>query len=273
MMGRDPAIAATPWTAKVRLVILMTASGLLMCFVALALLPIAMLTLFLARRLYTAIAVQLTRAILRMWRIRLVVHHSQPLPAGQVVYISNHTSTLDMFMLVALGLPNTRFFLSGFLRKYVPLGVIAYLMGTFFTVPQSRPEERVRIFQRADRILRRTGESVYLSPEGERVVTGQIGHFNKGAFHLAGSLRAPIVPFYFQIPREMDPGRGFHAHPGTVHVYFMPAIDTRDWQLDDLERNKEQVREMFVRWHREIREVHEGELSHVSTPSPIAVAH
>jgi 1-acyl-sn-glycerol-3-phosphate acyltransferase len=123
-------------------------------------------------------------------------------------------------------------------------------MGTFFTVPQSRPAERVRIFQRADRILRRTGESVYLSPEGGRITTGEIGHFNKGAFHLATSLKAPIVPLFFQIPREIDPGRGFDARPGVVHVYVMPVIDTSGWRIEQLHEHKERVRDMFVRWHR-----------------------
>ena len=94
------------------------------------------------------------------------VHGAPPWPSSQTVYVSNHTSTLDLFILVALGLPNTRFFLSGFLRKILPLGIISSMMGTFFTVPQSDPAERARIFARAARILRRTGESVYLSPEG-----------------------------------------------------------------------------------------------------------
>ena len=67
----------------------------------------------------------------------------------EVVYVSNHSSTIDLFVLVALGLPNTRFFLSGFLQKLVPLGILAHLMGTFFTVPQDRPKERRRIFARA----------------------------------------------------------------------------------------------------------------------------
>ncbi len=137
-------------------------------------------------------------------RIR-VASDAPPFPRTQTVYVSNHTSTLDLFVLVALGLPNCRFFLSGFLRKFVPLGIIGWMMGTFFTVPQDRPAERGRIFQRAERMLRRTGESVYLSPEGGRITTGQIGHFNKGAFHLATNLRAPIVPMYFDIPPEVDP--------------------------------------------------------------------
>ena len=80
-------------------------------------------------------------------------------------------------------------------------------------------------------MLRRTRESVYLSPEGGRITTGEIGHFNKGAFHLATSLGAPIVPLYFEIPRDMDPGRGYNARPGTVTVHVLPTIDTRDMDV------------------------------------------
>src|SRR5687767_2926319 len=168
-------------------------------------LPIGVVTLFQARRLYAAMARAISRGILAIYGVKVRVH-GEPFPRRQTVYISNHTSTLDLFVLVALGLPNCRFFLSGFLRKLVPLGVIATMMGTFFTVPQAFPEQRRRIFTRAGNVLRRTGESVYLSPEGGRITSGEIGHFNKGAFHLATVLRAPIVPMYFRIPREIDPG-------------------------------------------------------------------
>ena len=85
-------------------------------------------------------------------------------------------------LLIALALPRTRFFLSGFLRKVVPIGIIGTLIRIFWTVPQEFAERRREIFKRADRILRETGDSVYLSPEGMRVTTGEIGAFNKGSF-------------------------------------------------------------------------------------------
>ena len=221
-------------------------AGLLMCAAAALMVPLGIVTAFRARRLYAACATGLSRAILRMYGIRMVVHGT-PWPAGQVVYVSNHTSSLDIFILVALGMPNTRFFLSGFLRKIVPLGVISTMMGTFFTVPQSQPAERTRIFARAARVLRRTRESVYLSPEGERVTTGTVGHFNKGAFHLATALHAPIVPMFLDIPPGVDPKRGLDARPGTVHVHVLPAVDTSTWQVADLMRNKEHVRDLLIR--------------------------
>ena len=223
-------------------------AGLLMCAAAALMAAIGIVTAFRARRLYAACATAVSRGILRLYGIRMEVHNAPPWPSTQTIYVSNHTSTLDIFILVALGLPNARFFLSGFLRKILPLGIISSMMGTFFTVPQSNPAERARIFARASRVLRRTGESVYLSPEGERVTTGTIGHFNKGAFHLATDLHAPIVPMFLSIPPEVDPKRGLDARPGTVHVYVLPAIDTRAWVLADLMQNKEHVRDVLVRF-------------------------
>jgi len=236
------------WPRAVATFLLMTAGSL-------AMLACALVTAFRAPRFYRErIGAPLGRMALRIWGVRYAVHGT-PSPAGtQVVYISNHTSTIDMFVLIALGLPNTRFFLSGFLRKLLPLGLIGYLIGIFWTVPQSFPERRTRIFQRAERVLRRTGESVYLSPEGERVTTGEIGRFNKGAFHLATALGAPIVPMYIRVPRASDPGKGLHARPGTVDVYFRAPVPTRAWRVDDVVHNRDRMRELYVDWHRELRQ-------------------
>jgi 1-acyl-sn-glycerol-3-phosphate acyltransferase len=228
-------------------------SGLLITLASVVVLVGGAVTLFRARRLYAAIACLTARAVLAIFGVRVRLQGQLPFPRTQTVYISNHTSTLDLFVLIALGLPNCRFFLSGFVRKFVPLGIIAWAMGTFFTVPQDRPEERRRIFKRAADTLRRTGESVYLSPEGGRITTGQIGHFNKGAFHMATDLRVPIVPMYFHIPKAMDPGVGYGAGRGTVTVHVLPQIDTGAWTEDEVMINKERVRETFVRVHQELQ--------------------
>jgi putative phosphoserine phosphatase/1-acylglycerol-3-phosphate O-acyltransferase len=239
--------------ARVRVVALTTASGILMSIVAALMLPLGAMTLFRARRLYARIATMLSRAILSLYGVQIRMHNDRGFSPSQTVYISNHSSSLDLFILVALGLPNCRFFLSGFLRKLIPLGIISWMMGTFFTVPQEFTEERRRIFTRAGQTLKRTRESVYLSPEGGRITDGTIGHFNKGAFHLATVLRAPIVPIYFHIPPGIDPGRGLDARPGTVDIYVLPPIYTAEWAEADVVQNKERVRDMFVRTHQEMR--------------------
>jgi len=245
---RDDSVSKLKTGVRVAASIVVLSAGALVMLIA------AIPTIGLARRFYSEVIGQaIGNVILRLWGVRYVVHRSTPLPPGQAIYISNHTSTIDIFVLIALALPRTRFFLSGFLRKLVPLAVIGYLIRIFWTVPQHFPEKRRQIFARADRILRRSGDSAYLSPEGMRVVNGEVGHFNKGAFHLATSLHAPIVPIYFAIPRQINPGMGYDAKPGQVDVWFLRPFQTGDWRLEDLEKNRDAVRDFFVQVHDTVR--------------------
>ncbi len=225
------------------------ASLLLISLCALLMLAFAVATLFQLQRRYSEwLLTPCGRAMLRIWGLHMVVHRHAPYPPGQTVFVMNHTSSIDMFAIVALGLPDTRFFLSGFLRKLPPLALIGYLTGIFWTVDQAYPERRLRIFQRACRILARSGESVCLSPEGERVTSGEIGPFNKGAFHLAAALRAPMQPLYIHIPREINPGKSWHARPGTLHLHIGAPIDTSAWRASDAAMIKEQVRDHYKKW-------------------------
>ena len=249
----DP-IRGAAFAERATIMVRVALSFLVMMFGAFVMLLVAVPTLFMARRLYAeVIGKRLGASVLRLWGVSYRVHRNGPLPQQQVVYISNHPSTIDIFLLIALGLPRTRFFLGGFLRKMLPIGIIGYLIRIFWTVPQEFPEKRRRIFQRADRILRRTGDSVYLSPEGMRVTTGEIGHFNKGSFHLATTLGAPILPLYLAIPAVTNPGMGYNARPGTIDVWFLPPIETARWKVDDVERNRDRVHELYLRMHEAVR--------------------
>ena len=240
---------------RVFIVLWCTVTLIILSIGAVVFVVVGALTLFRARRLYNEhMARWMSRVLLRQWGVRIRVHRPYPWPTGQVVYVSNHDSSLDVFVLTGLGLPNCRFFLSGWLRKVLPVGIIATVMGTFFTVPQNYPEKRARIFTRATRALAASGESVYLSPEGTRVTTGEIGHFNKGSFHIATVLGAPIVPFYIQTAPSINPGKSYDIGAGTVHVYFMPQISTTGWKVDDLVDNTSAVRRAFLRFHEEHRD-------------------
>ena len=226
-----------------------TASLLLLTACALLMLALAIVTLFQAQRLYSEwLLTPCGKLLLKAWGIEMTVHHDAPFGSEQTVYVMNHTSSIDMFAIVALGLPNTRFFLSGFLRKLLPLGLIGYLVGIFWTVDQRYSEQRTRIFQRAARILRKSGESVCLSPEGERITTGKIGPFNKGAFHLAVSLKSPMQPIFIHIPSQINPGKGLNARPGNIHVHVGMPIDTSQWSVEKVTEIKEKIRQHYVRW-------------------------
>ena len=106
--GRPALQQAGAWR-RVRLPVLAATSAALLTVGSLVMLAAAILTLFLARRFYAGLIGRwIGRAVLRLWGVRHVVRRTEPFPQRQVVYVSNHTSTLDIFLLVALGLPLAR---------------------------------------------------------------------------------------------------------------------------------------------------------------------
>jgi len=210
-------------------------------------LVVSVVTLFQARRFVVDVIIRRScQLILWMAGVDVVVHGNSRWPRTQTVYVFNHTSTLDLFVVCALGLPNVRFFLKRKFLLFVPMGLLGLLAGTFFTAPQTLPEVRTRLFQRATRVLQATGESVFLSPEGTRVTTGDIGPFNKGAFHLATALQAPIVPLFFQTDRRADPGKGLLVGHGTVHVHVLPTIQVSSWSTDTVAEHRDAVHRLFA---------------------------
>ncbi len=232
-----------------------------MVFAAVAALTVSVLTLFRARRFVMDVIIA-RLAALSLWVLgirvdvvgeRVWLKH----PERQTVYVFNHTSSLDIYVVAVLGLPRVRTFLKRVFLLFVPMGVLAFLSGTFFTMPQTQPAARTRLFQRATRTLQRTGESVFLSPEGTRVTTGEIGPFNKGAFHLAAALQAPIVPLFFETPDDVDPGKGIFAGRGVVRVHVMPEIDTHGWSDDTsaaaIAAHADAVRAIFVQKNSALR--------------------
>lgn len=214
---------------------------------------IAVGSLFRARRWIREVLMRaLARGGLALYGVTIREHHRERIPSGQCVFISNHSSSLDVAVIVALGLPNSRYFMSGFLRKIPPLAIIGWLLGMFWTVKQCYPERRTQIFQHADRTLRQTGESVFLTPEGQ-----EVWKFNKGAFHLATSLQAPIVPIYILIPNEVDPGpwdsgEFYSVRPGTVDVYFGEPIDTSTWTVEEVTLHRDEVRSLYIEWYSQL---------------------
>lgn len=240
-------------TRKLILIARIAATLILIIFCSIIMLGFTVATLgCFVRKNFVWILTPCARLILRLWRLRMDIIPCLPTPNRQTVFVFNHASTIDIFALMAMGLPNTRFFLSGYLRKNPAFAVLGYLTGIFWTVPQQFSERRARIFHNACETLKRTGQSVALSPEGERVTTGKIGTFNKGAFHLAPALKAPMRPLFIDIPAESNAGIRWFANPGLIRIWVGDMIDTSDWRPEDAARTKDEVRQMYVEWKNQL---------------------
>ena len=211
------------------------------------LLLVAILTLFQARRFYAEVMVRsLSRFVLFMARIR-IEERGRPTSTKAVFYMPNHPSMLDVFMLTAMGLPRTRYFMSSSVWTYLPFAFASWMMGVFFTPPQGKTAARARCFERAKNYLLSSGESVLGTPEG-RINRDGLGPFNRGVFHLATQLQIPIVPICILFPPEANLKLFFARKPTVVSVNLLPEIETAAWQADEINVHKEQVREVFQRF-------------------------
>lgn len=166
------------------------------------------------------------------------------------VYISNHSSTLDIFLILAMGLPKVRY-IAKYELLYNPFfGVMGWLTGQIF-IKRQDSEKAVATLNRAYEKIRRQKLSLYVAPEGTRIVSGKIGAFKKGAFRMAMDLRYPIVPIHFAGARQLCPGKTLRVKPGEVTIRFYPAIDTSAWTRENMHEQVAKIRQDYIRWEEE----------------------
>ena len=247
-------MSRSPWRDRVVGTFNLVAGlGLTLVFCVL-LFGVALLTLFQARRFYAEFCIaHFSRLMLWLSRTPFRVARPPSGDPGPVFYMPNHPSTQDIFVLTALALPNTRFFLSrGVLFRFPPVGLVAALMGVFFTPDQKDTPARVRCFQRAFTHLQKSGESVLGTPEGRVTPEPEVGPFNRGVFHLVTLLQIPIQPIYLAFPPGTSAGRGYAPKNASVEVFFLPRIDTRGWRVDNIDLHKNEVREVFLSFGRSL---------------------
>lgn len=175
-----------------------------------------------------------------------VQKHVDPIPSP-VVYIINHSSTLDMLTLLAIGLPRVRF-VAKWQLQYNPLFfLIGRLTGQVF-IRRESSEKAVATLKKNITRLREQQLSIMLAPEGTRNHPGIIGPFKKGAFHMAVELGYPIVPIYFEGNRELNPGGKLITKKGVAVAHIHPPIDTSGWEKQNLYQHIEEVRNLYLNW-------------------------
>lgn len=163
------------------------------------------------------------------------------------VFIINHSSTLDVLTLLALGLPRIRF-VAKWEFQYNPIFLIlGRLTGQIF-IKRQDSEKAVATLQKTYKRIHRQDLSIMMAPEGSRKHPGIIGPFKKGPFRMAMDLHYPIVPIYFEGNRELSKGGTLITKPGQLTAHIHEPIHTSDWKLRNLEQHITEVREQYIRW-------------------------
>ncbi|MDZ7658168.1 lysophospholipid acyltransferase family protein [Fodinibius sp.] len=163
------------------------------------------------------------------------------------VFIINHSSTLDVLTLLALGLPKIRF-VAKWEFQYNPIFLIlGRLTGQIF-IKRKKTDKAIQTLKKTHRRIKRDQLSVMMAPEGSRKHPGIIGPFKKGPFRMAMDLDYPIVPIYFEGNRDLSKGGTMITKSGQVTAHIHEAIDTTDWTLDNLEEKMKEVRNKYLEW-------------------------
>jgi 1-acyl-sn-glycerol-3-phosphate acyltransferase len=103
--------------------------------------------------------------------------HADPVP-WPAVYVINHSSTLDILTILALGLPRVRF-VAKWQFQYNPIFfLLGHLTGQVF-IRREKSDKAVATLQKNVKRIRRKKLSVMMAPEGSRKHPGVIGPFKK----------------------------------------------------------------------------------------------
>ncbi|MBU0713521.1 1-acyl-sn-glycerol-3-phosphate acyltransferase [bacterium] len=89
------------------------------------------------------------------------------------------------------------------------------------------------------RILLKNGTSILIFPEGERTISGKMNSFRKGAFHLAKSARADILPIGMKGLWQAKTKGDWRVRSANVNFNFGRPLYYNDYQHLSLDQLKD----------------------------------
>ncbi|WP_418646435.1 lysophospholipid acyltransferase family protein [Tenacibaculum insulae] len=185
--------------------------------------------------------------LMRIWSFYLIYgmgfrlkkdKEQKPLPNKSYVFIANHASLLDPWIMIAMN-KNPLLFVGK--KELVKLPIFGFFYKKAVVMvdrsdPKSRKEVYARIKKRLD-----DGLSIAIYPEGlvptENVV---LAPFTNGAFSLAIQYQMPIVTQVYYDAKRLFSWDFFKGHPGIFRVKQLKFINTKGLTIDDKELLKKQ---------------------------------
>jgi len=185
-------------------------------FLALALVFLPLVTIPPAGRLPRRAAFLAARIWMRIAGLWPTVRGRQRLPRGPVVFVANHTSYLDVFLLAAALPPDSRYVAKMELLNAPLIGRVLS-RGGHVGVERDRPDRAVEAFREVKRILE-AGEPVVFFPEATFTRAAGLRPFRLGAFRLAAEVGVPVVPVALLGSRRVLPAGVWMPRPWPVVI-------------------------------------------------------
>jgi 1-acyl-sn-glycerol-3-phosphate acyltransferase len=173
------------------------------------------------------------------------------------IFIANHQSIVDVWVMLILVPPNTRFVAKQELFR-IPIFGWALAASGCVSINRANRAEAIRSLRRAAERIH-DGRSVVLFPEGSRSRDGSLGAFKRGAFHLAVQAGVPVVPVAITGSFRVVPPRKLRVTPGPVEVFVEPPVDVTPFQPENHAALMAEVHRIIERrFHDPLPDDHDG---------------
>ena len=175
----------------------------------------------------------------------LIIKGGPPPEDGRpYLYLFNHQSLFDSFVLVA-AIPH--YITAVGANKQFSWPIWGFLVKRYGVIPIKRRKLKAAIhsLSLAEEAVKE-GVSFIISPEGTRTLTGELGEFKKGAFHVAKNTGVTIVPIGIQGAFEAKNKNDWRIKPGILTLHFGKAIHSDEFKQMTIEELRDLTREKII---------------------------
>lgn len=163
------------------------------------------------------------------------------------VFVQNHVSMIDGLVTLA-AVPQAFCGVENEAHFAIPFYGWMMRLGGGIAVPKRVGGRLNGLIEQARERVAKRGLSVLVLPEGGRTMDGNLKPFHRGGFFLARNLELPIVPVAVRGLDRVLPKGTWLVHPGEIHVYVGPQIETRGLSDDDVAELTRQTRRALAAW-------------------------
>jgi 1-acyl-sn-glycerol-3-phosphate acyltransferase len=189
------------------------------------------------------------RTVLWASGVKLVQHNKERKLGDRHIFAVNHVGNYDV-LAIAASLRWIKFVAKAELFKIPGFGK-AMLSAGMIPIERANRKAAFGSYSLATKRIE-AGASVAVYPEGTRGNAYPLRPFKKGPFVLAIQAQAPIVPVVVYGQLEVQYKGQFRVTPGSIHLHYLPAIETAGMNYEDRDRLARLTHEAMAKCLREV---------------------